>query len=88
MLETITSETSNKISIIQRQTDYDEAEAKKQLEQCGYDHIIVIKRFLGIDDTKKAASTKSLNQETYRLIRTQLDSGVREFKERTLKETK
>jgi hypothetical protein len=83
-----TDEINNKIATIQRQTDYNEAEAKKQLEQCGYDHILVIKKFLGISDTKISTSKKSLNQETYRLIRTQLDSGVREFKERTLKETK
>ena len=84
-----TDEINNKITIIQRQTDYSEEDAKKQLEDCNYDHILVIKKFLGISETKTNLSKKSLNQETYRLIRTQLDSGVREFKERELlKETK
>jgi len=81
-------EINNKITIIQRQTEYNEEEAKKQLEQCDYDHILVIKNFLGISEKKKTTSNKSLNQETYRLIRTQLDSGIREFKERTLKDPK
>lgn len=81
-----TNEIQKKIKIIQGQTDYNEDESKKQLELCDNDHILVIKKFLGIDKTKTIMPTKSLNQETYRLIRTHLDNGVREFKERALKE--
>jgi|LakMenEpi03Aug12_release.lakeMendotaPanAssembly.Ray.scaffolds.fasta_scaffold150342_3 hypothetical protein len=79
-------ELSNKISTIRRQTNYTEAEAHTQLQLCNMDHILVIKTFLGISSDKpKLVKPTSLNQETYRQIRLQLDSGVREFNQRVLK---
>ena len=78
-------ELSNKISTIRRQTNYTEIEAYTQLQRCDNDHILVIKTFLGIDDKPRVVKPMSLNQETYRQIRLQLDSGVREFNQRVLK---
>ena len=79
-------ELSNKISTIRRQTNYTEAEAHTQLQLCNMDNILVIKTFLGISSDKpKLVKPTSLNQETYRQIRLQLDSGVREFNQRVLK---
>jgi len=78
-------ELSDKISTIMRQTTYTETEAQTQLELCHFDHILVIKTFLGIHDKPKIVKPTSLNQETYRQIRLQLDSGVREFNQRALK---
>jgi len=77
-------ELSNKISTIMRQTNYTEIEAQTQLQLCDLDHILVIKTFLGISDKPKLVKPMSLNQETYRQIRLQLDSGVREFNQRLL----
>jgi hypothetical protein len=78
-------ELSNKISTIRRQTNYTETEAYTQLQQCDNDHILVIKTFLGINNKPKVVKPTSLNQETYRQIRLQLDFGVREFNQRALK---
>jgi hypothetical protein len=78
-------ELSDKISTIMRQTTYTETEARTQLELCQFDHILAIKTFLGIQDKPKMVKPTSLNQETYRQIRLQLDSGIREFNERALK---
>ena len=72
-------ELSDKMDIIMRQTNYTETEAHAQLELCNLDHILVIKTFLGIHDKPKIVKPTSLNQETYRQIRLQLDSVVREF---------
>ena len=78
-------ELNEKIDIIMRQTNYTETEAHTQLQLCDLDHILVIKTFLGIHDKPKLVKPTSLNQETYRQIRLQLDSGVREFNQRVLK---
>ena len=78
-------ELRNKIDIVMRQTNYTETEAQTQLQLCDLDHILVIKTFLGISDKLKVVKPTSLNQETYRQIRLQLDSGVREFNQRVLK---
>jgi len=76
---------SKKIDIIMRQTNYTDTEALAQLELYDFDPILVIRKFLGISDTPKIVKPVSLNQETYKQIRLQLDSGIREFNERTLK---
>jgi hypothetical protein len=78
-------ELNEKVDIIMRQTNYTETEAHTQLQLCDLDHILVIKTFLGICDKPKIVKPTSLNQETYRQIRLQLDSGVREFNQRALK---
>jgi len=78
-------ELDDKINIILRQTNYTETEARFQLQQCQLDHIMVIKKFLGVSLTTKIVKPISLNQETYKQIRLQLDSGVREFNQRTQK---
>ncbi len=77
-------ELRHKMDIIRRQTNYTETEAHTQLQLCDLDHILVIKTFLGINNKPKVVKPTSLNQETYRQIRLQLDSGVREFNQRVL----
>ena len=73
-----TDDITNKVEIILRQTDYSEEIAKEKLKEANFDHILVIKAFLGITE-KKALPIKSKNQEIYKQLRYKLDSSMREF---------
>ena len=75
---------SDKIDIVMRQTNYTDTEAHEQLELYHFYPVLVIRKFLGISDAPKIVKPVSLNQETYKQIRLQLDSGIREFKQRSL----
>jgi len=72
------SDTNKIIQIIIRQTDYSEEIAIEKLKEFNYDHIKVIKDFLGITE-KKACNIKSVNQEIYRQLRYKLDSSMRDY---------
>ena len=78
MAESKTEENFEKIQIILRQTDYSEEIAREKLKNFNFDHILVIKTFMGITE-KKAPEIKSVNQEKYRQMRYRLDSSMREF---------
>ena len=69
----------NKVEIILRQTDYTEDKAREKLCHFNFDHILVIKDFLGIAE-KKAPKIISVNQEIYKQLRYKLDSSVKESK--------
>jgi hypothetical protein len=69
---------NNKVQIILRQTDLSENVAREKLKEVNFDHILVIKNFLGITE-KKALPIKSKNQEIYKQLRYKLDSSMREF---------
>lgn len=73
-----TEDIENKIQIILRQTDYQEAVAREKLKESNFDHILVIKSFMGITE-KKALPIKSVNQEIYKQLRYKLDSSMREY---------
>jgi hypothetical protein len=73
-----TEDITNKIQIILRQTDLSEDVAREKLKEANFDHILVIKHFLGITE-KKALPIKSKNQEIYKQLRYKLDSSMREF---------
>ncbi len=66
-------EIDEKISVIMRQTDYDITTANEKLIDHCYDHIKVIKNYLGIVD-KKEPKIKSVNQEIYRQLRAKLNA--------------
>ena len=66
------------VQMILRQTDYSEEEAKNKLKEFNYDHISLIKSYLGITE-KKTPPIKTVNQEIYRQIRYKLDSTMREY---------
>ena len=76
-----TGQIDEKVQIIIRQTDYTEEVAKEKLKEFNYDHIAVIKSYLGVPD-KKAAPVKSVNQEIYKQLRYRLDSNMRNYQER------
>jgi len=73
-----TDDITNKVQIILRQTDLSEEVAREKLKEANFDHISVIKSFLGITE-KKAPPIKSKNQEIYKQLRYKLDSSMREF---------
>ena len=77
---TITCETDvyNKIQMIMRQTDYNEDDSRKKLDEFEGDHIKVIKFYMGISD-KKETVKKSLNQEIYRQLRSKLDDSMKNY---------
>ena len=72
-------ETDEKISIIMRQTDYDESTANSKLIEYSYDHIKVIKTYLGITEKKAPTAQKSINQEIYKQLRHKLDYSMKSY---------
>jgi len=79
-----TGKIDENVQIIMRQTDYTEEIAKEKLKEFNYDHIAVIKSYLGVPN-KKAAPVKSVNQEIYKQLRYRLDSNMRNYQERAEK---
>jgi hypothetical protein len=64
----------DKILIIMNQTMYTYLEAEEKLKFHNYNHINVIKEYIGINITeKKAPQISSINQEIYKQIRKQID---------------
>jgi len=72
------NEIQEKVEMILRQTNYTEEEAKNKLKDFNYDHIQVVKSYLGIPE-KKEPPIKTVNQEIYKQIRHKLDSNMREY---------
>jgi hypothetical protein len=72
------SEIENKIQLIIRQTNYDTEIALNKLKQFNYDHISVIKDFMGIP-IHKQEKIKSVNQEIYRQIRYKLNDSLNTY---------
>jgi hypothetical protein len=54
-----------------RQTDYTEDIAREKLIENKYDVILVIKKFMGLND-KQPETIKSVNQEIYKQLRYKL----------------
>ena len=79
-----TEKIDENVQLIMRQTDYTEEIAKEKLKEFNYDHIAVIKSYLGVTE-KKPAPVKSLNQEIYKQLRHRLDKNMRNYNERVEK---
>ena len=69
------------VQVICRQTDYTEEIAREKLVEYDYNHIAVIKAYLGIAE-KKAPPVKSVNQEMYKQMRHKLDVDMRDYNSR------
>jgi hypothetical protein len=59
------------VQMIMRQTDYTEDIAREKLIENKYDTILVIKKYMGLNDTKPEV-IKSVNQEIYKQLRYKL----------------
>ncbi len=80
-----TDEINNQIQVILRQTNYSEEEAREKLKEHNYDHLKVIKSYLGLTEKKAPQEKKSVNQEIYRQLRHKLDSNMRDYNTRVEK---
>jgi len=69
------------INIILTQTNYDEKVAREKLKEFNYDYIKVIRNYMGIPEKKQTNKINSINQEIYRQIRNNLDSGMKNYRE-------
>jgi hypothetical protein len=74
-----TDKIAKSIEIILRQTDYTAEVAKKKLEECNYDHMVVIRAYFGIAEKKAPPAIESLNQEIYKQMRYKLDGVMRDY---------
>ena len=81
---TETNKNEEKIQCILRQTNYTDEIAREKLKEFDYDHLKVIKAYLGISD-KKNEPLKSVNQEIFKQLRYKLDRNMRDYKERVAK---
>jgi len=68
----------NRVQIIMRQTTYTESIALEKLKILNFDHLKVIKEFMGLTE-KKVDPIKSVNQEIYKQIRIKMNSTMTEF---------
>jgi hypothetical protein len=66
---------SEKMGIVSRQTDYDDETIKQKLIEYNYDHMRIIKEYMGLDKkaNKQQEKSLSLNQQIYKQIRQKLD---------------
>lgn len=66
---------SEKMGIVSRQTDYDEETIRQKLIDNNYDHMKIIKEYMGLDkkQNKSLEKSLSLNQQIYKQIRQKLD---------------
>jgi len=69
---------NNRVQIIMRQTTYAEDIALEKLKELNFDHLKVIKAFMGLSE-KKVEPIKSVNQEIYKQIRIKMNSTMSEF---------
>ena len=71
------SQLDENVSIILRQTDLTEEDAKKCLQKHNGDYVKVLEEFFGIKKTEKKTST--VNQQIYKEIRTVMDDAAFRF---------
>ena len=73
-----TDKINEKLQIIMRQTDYTEETAMQKLNEFNYDHLQVIRDFLGIAEKKTPVIT-SINQEIYKQLRNKHNNNMKEY---------
>ena len=76
-LEADESKLKEQINLISRQTNYSEKEIREKLEEYNYDPILVIKKYLGIQE--KSKEIVSVNQEIYKQLRNKMTSVMLEY---------
>jgi hypothetical protein len=67
---------------VMTQTNYTEQEAREKLKLFNCDYMRVLKDYMGIQEKKDNIKVKSVNQEIFRQIRTNLDTSMREYREK------
>lgn len=64
------------------QTNYTSEEAREKLRLFNCDYMRVIKDYMGIPDKKEERKIKSVNQEIFRQIRTNLDISMKAYRDK------
>jgi hypothetical protein len=72
------NEFNEKLQIVLRQTDYTEEIAKQKLTDFNWDHLAVIRNYLGIPE-KKSQPIVSVNQEIYKQLRNRHNNNMKEY---------
>lgn len=67
------------IQLVMKNTTYDLETTQIKLEEHNGDPILVIKDYMGLLKGEKVNKMKSINQEIYKQIRCQMDSGMRNY---------
>lgn len=78
----IYSPNDERVRKIMAQTNYSEEIAIQKLDQFNGDFMKVLKDYMGIPEKKSNKPVKSLNQEIYKQIRSNLDSAMSEHREK------
>ena len=73
---------SDLIKKVMSQTNYGEETAKLKLGEFGFSVTRVLKDYMGIPDVKVTPKIKSVNQEIYKQIRYNLDSSMKEYRDK------
>ena len=73
------------LSLVLRQTDYTEEEAKIQLEKYNYNYLELLKDYMGVVK-KEEKVCATANQERYRLIREAMDDKEEKYREKKKRE--
>lgn len=78
-IQEVTDEDIRKMcGIVQRQTDYTVDQIMDKLIEYDYNHIDIIKDFMGIT-VKKSYKIESIQQEMYKQMRYKLDAATKNF---------
>ncbi len=70
------------LKIVMTQTNYEETVAREKLKDFNYDYMMVIRDYMGIERKKTNPRINSINQEIYKQIRYNLDSNMKEYREK------
>jgi Cft2 family RNA processing exonuclease len=81
MTDKISFSNKEDIQKIMAQTTYDETQAIEKLMAFNNDYIKVIRDYMGIPE-KKERKVTSINQEIFRQIRTNLDSSMKNYRDK------
>lgn len=71
--------TDHKIHLIMTQTTYTKEVAINKLAEHDNNYLNVIKEYIGIPLSQKTNKIKSINQEIYKQIRTELNNGIQKY---------
>ena len=70
------------IKKVMLQTNYTEEQAIEKLKLFNCDYMRVLKDYMGIPEKKEVPKVKSVNQEIFRQIRTNLDKTMKIYREK------
>ena len=73
------------LSLVLRQTEYTEEQARVELEKYKYNYLELLKDYMGVEKKEKLVC-KTVNQERYRLIRESMDDKEERYRQKKKQE--